>query len=282
MPTFVDADPNRPGVQLARNPDGTLRESRANSTGSERNTQERKDSPLEQLADSDVGRYLRSKNLFPGAEPPAQTYTAGTFNGPESTDWRVRLSVPFTKPFSDSPLLNPLKETSNSLVWPYTPNVFVTHTANYNPMSPTHSNYPFYVYTNSQVDAININGEFIVENSKDAEYWIAAMHYLKSITKMAYGESSNAGAPPPVVKLNGYGDYVFNNVPVVVSTFNVTMPPDVDYLPAPIGPSGSWVPTRSEIAVTLMPQYSRDAVNRFSLDTFVNGGYILDNSTGYL
>ena len=32
------------------------------------------------------------------------------------------------------------------------------------------------------------------------------------------------------VKLNGYGDYVFNNVPVVITTFTVDMPSEVDYI----------------------------------------------------
>jgi hypothetical protein len=125
-------------------------------------------------------------------------------------------------------------------------------------------------------------GEFTVENSREAEYWIAAIHYLKSITKMAYGESPNKGSPPPVVKLNGYGDYVFNNVPVIVQSFNVTLPPDVDYIQANVGFNGSWAPAKSEISVVLVPQYSRDKVNRFSLDTFVSGGYILDDDAGYL
>jgi hypothetical protein len=148
-------------------------------------------------------------------------------------------------------------------------------------LTPTHSNYPFNIYEGSQVDQITITGEFTCENAREAEYWIAAVHYLKSITKMAYGESSNNGSPPPIVKLNGYGDYVFNNVPVVVSQFNVTLPPDVDYINAGVGFNGSYAPTKSEIAVTLMPQYSRDKVNKFSLDEFVSGGYIM-NDQGYL
>lgn len=232
------------------------------------------------LDDTNIGRALRAVNLLSGAERPDGSFTEGSWYSGSDTDWRVRLSVPST--MSDSFLLAPLRETGNSLVFPYTPTVFVTHTAAYDSMAPTHSNYPFRIYQNSQIDSITVTGTFTVENSREGEYWVAMQHYLRSVTKMAYGETSNAGAPPPVVKFNGYGDYVFNNVPVVVNQFNYNLNPDVDYIKVDIGPNGSWVPTMSEISVTLLPTYSRDTVNKFSLDTFVSGGYIFGNDKGYM
>jgi len=241
-----------------------------------------KQKAIEEISDTNFGRVLRTFNLLPGANPTNDgSFSAATWDTGTNADWRVRISLPPGGAFSSSTLLAPLKETQNSMVFPYTPQVFITHSANYNALQPTHSNYPFHIYTSSQVDQFTTTGEFTVENSKEAEYWIAAVHFLKSVTKMAYGESSNKGSPPPVVKLNGYGDYVFNNVPVVVQNFNVTLPSDVDYIPAGIGFNGSYAPTRSEISVALMPQYSRDKVNRFSLDRFVSGGYIGSND-GYL
>lgn len=232
------------------------------------------------LDDTNIGRALRSVNLLGGAERPDTSFTDGAWYSGTDTDWRVRLSVPPN--MSNSYLLKPLRETSNSLIFPYTPSVFVTHTANYDAVSPTHSNYPFRVYQNSAIDNITVTGSFTVENSKEGEYWIAMQHYLRSVSKMSYGQSSNAGAPPPVVKFNGYGDYVFKSVPVVVNTFNYTLLPDVDYIKVDIGPNGSWVPVQSEISVTLLPTYSRDTVNKFSLDKFVSGGYIFGNDSGYM
>ena len=148
------------------------------------------------------------------------------------------------------------------------------HTANYNALHPTHSNYPFPAYKNSQVSSLTIIGEFFVENAKEAEYWVAATHYLRSVTKMAYGKTSNQGSPPPVVKLNGYGDFVFNNIPVTVTYFTVDLPSDVDYIQCDIGENGTWVPVRSAINVQVQPTYSRKSITKFSLDKFVNGGYI--------
>jgi hypothetical protein len=267
---------------MANNPQSgpSNRQGSDQSTFGTRLVERAKQGVADYLQDTNIGRALRSVNLLSGAEQPEGGFTEGSWYSGSDTDWRVRLSVPSN--MSDSFLLKPLKETGNSLVFPYTPSVFVTHTANYDAVQPTHSNYPFRVYQNSQVDSINVTGSFTVENSREGLYWIAMQHYLRSVTKMAYGKSANAGAPPPVVKFNGYGDYVFNNVPVVVQTYNFTMMPDVDYIKVDVGPNGTWVPVQSELAVTLLPAYSRDVVNKFSLDSFVSGGYLFGNDDGYL
>jgi len=233
-----------------------------------------------EIEDTNFGRALRMVGILDGAEPQDDNFSvARAFDQNSKGDWRVRLSLPPTGTFKSSNVLNPLLET-NGLVFPYTPSVFVTHSANYNQLQPTHSNYPFHIYSGSQVDQFTITGDFTVENPKEAEYWVAAIHYLRSVTKMAYGESSNKGSPPPVLKLNGYGSFVFNNIPVVVQNFNVTLPNDVDYIPTRMA-GEAYAPTRSEIAVALVPQYSRDKVNKFSLDKFVDGGYI-GTGQGYL
>jgi hypothetical protein len=248
---------------------------------------------VEEVSDTGFGKALRVLNLLPGANPVKGKFTSASWGSSGAQDWRVRLSLPPLSYFSDSSILKPLTETNHSMVFPYTPNIFITHQARYNALQPTHSNYPFQIYEGSQVDAMVITGDFTVENAREAEYWIAAVHFLRSVTKMAYGESSNRGAPPPVLKLNGYGDFVFNNVPVVITQFNITLPPEVDYIS--VGPTDAlgaslsvangvasgYAPAKSEISVTVQPTYSRDKVNRFSLDTFVSGGY-LGSGEGYM
>lgn len=231
------------------------------------------------ISDTGFGKALRAVGLLPGAVPTGGIgFTQANWGSKKDLDWRVRLSVPST--FKTSPLLQPLLET-DGFMFPYTPQIILEHSANYNSLHPTHSNYPFPAYQNSQVNAMTIIGDFFVENEIEGQYWIAATHYLRSITKMAYGASSNAGSPPPVVKLNGYGDYVFKDVPVTVQMFTVELPSDVDYIQVGLGENGSWVPTRSSISVVVMPTYSRKSVTDFSLDAFVNGQYIV-NGKGFI
>jgi hypothetical protein len=231
------------------------------------------------ISDTGFGKALRAVGLLPGAVPTTGVaFTDANWGSQTDLDWRVRLSVPQT--YKSSPLLTPLLETGG-FMFPYTPQILVQHSAHYNSLAPTHSNYPFPHYQNSQIDSMTIIGEFFVENELEGQYWIAAVHYLRSITKMAYGASSNQGSPPPVVKLNGYGDYVFKNVPVVVQMFSVDLPNDVDYIQVGLGENGSWVPTRSQISVVVQPAYSRNSISDFSLDAFVNGSYVV-NGKGFI
>jgi hypothetical protein len=242
-----------------------------------------------------ISGALRSINLPAGGEVNTASGNAQALFGASdvNNDWRVRLSIPPIEGFKDSPVLAPLKKL-NGLVFPYTPTIQLSHTANYNDIGLTHQNYQFSAYENSRVDQIVISAPFNVEDGSQALYWIAALHYLRSVTKMFSGPDNNAGNPPPIVKLNGYGEYVFNNVPVVVKSFSFDLPQDADYIPASsnllAGIPGvgtffgsvkdSRVPTKSTLTVTLQPIYSRTAARYFSLTTFVNGGYV--SNGGYL
>ena len=222
----------------------------------------------------------------PSSQPSLNNAVAAKVKGADN-DWRVRLSLPST--MDKTGILKPL-DVTNGLVFPYTPTILIQHSANYDAMQPTHSNYPFPSYQNSQIDDIVITGDFFCENAVDAQYWAAALHYLRSITKMAYGQSTNAGAPPPLIFLNGYGDFVFPNVPVIVKTFSVDLPADVDYIKTQVDGEVSkvdggtdvsgfyegWAPVQSQIMITVQPVYSRARTSQFSLDSFVKGEY-LDN-----
>ena len=121
------------------------------------------------------------------------------------------------------------------------------------------------------------------------------VHYLRSVTTMNYGADSDAGAPPPIVKLTGYGDFVFPNVPVVIRNFTVDLPADVDYIKTQItgdvrlkdggvdtiipGKAG-WAPVQSQVSITVTPIYSRAKTSQFSLNSFINGGYLGSSGNG--
>jgi hypothetical protein len=231
-----------------------------------------------------LGALVRSRNIKDAISGLiGSTVTSAVFEGAVK-DWRVRLSIPESLvAYNDSYLISPLTET-NGFVFPYTPQISIAHSANYQSVEPVHNNYPFFAYQNSKVEAITITGQFFLEDSNEARYWVGAVHYLRSVTKMSYGETSNAGAPPPVVHLNGYGDFVFKDVPVVVTSFQIELPNDVDYISTGLGDSNlgpvdpglgvAWAPVKNTITVTVQPIYSREEVRQFSLDAFVRGDYV--------
>ena len=248
-----------------------------------------------------MGKFLRSKNIpidgMPGLDG-IKANASATFRKSVQQDWRVKLSIPNIEPFKTAPMLANLQKTGG-LVFPYTPTIIVAHSANYNTMAPTHTNYPYFAYQNSQVDQLVITGDFFVQNGVEAQYWVSALHYLRSMTKMFYGgEAETLGAPPPVVHLSGYGDFIFNKVPVIITQFTIDLPQDVDYI-ATGHPQGvnevppnhpeakqaatdkranniGWAPAQSLITVTVQPIYSRREVEKFSLNKYVKGGYVGD------
>ena len=163
----------------------------------------------------------------------------------DKTDWRVRLQVPDGPlttffDFENNPLMAPLAD-SQGIFWPLTPAVVIQHSANYNAIDQVHSNFPHQAYQNSQVDSLNIIGEFPVQNQDDAKHWVATVNFLRTATKMFFGADDGNGLkgnPPPIMHLYGYGDHMFNKVPVVINTFNVELRPGIDYISTKQGSKG--------------------------------------------
>lgn len=224
----------------------------------------------------------RARNIPPGGEivkREAKVAAMAPLNTDLGEDWRVKISVPDLATFRSSPLLSPLADTGYNVVFPIVPTIAVQYMANYDSIAPVHTNYTYPQYVNSSVNEIAITGEFPVQSEEEGQYWLAATHFFRAATKMFYGDSSNKGAPPPLCKLNGYGDFVLNNVPVVITSFVSDLPNNVDYIRVPINsqqagsyaPQYQMVPTNSSIAITVRPTYSRGRIAEFSLDKFING-----------
>jgi hypothetical protein len=184
------------------------------------------------IADGSMSaQRLFSSGLTEGAEVVGDVLSAVSLFSDEgnSNDWRVRLSLPNWTSFKGSPVLAPLKD-AGGLIFPYTPDITIASNAKYNPIQTTHSNYQFNAYESSAPGQITITAPMNVEDSSQALYWIAALHYCRSVTKMFTGYDPKAGNPPPIVMLNGYGNYVFKNVPVGVVGFQTNLGKDCDYI----------------------------------------------------
>ena len=219
---------------------------------------------------------------------------------------RVRISDPsgiFINA-SNAPLA-PLAQVG-FVLFPYTPTITVNHQANYQTENLTHTNYGYPFYQNSPTANISITGTFTAKDPVDAAYVLAVQHFFRSVTKMFYGKDPEAGTPPPVLRLDGHGDYQFSSVPIVITEFNINLPNDVDYITtsgdvAFDQPAGNYapgsmsaaraidrasvpgytsatksvtsrVPVMQEFQITCMPLYSRKSIsNDFGLRDFAAG-----------
>ena len=150
-----------------------------------------------------------------------------------ANDWRVRLSMAKWTSFRGSPVLKPLKD-AGGLIFPYTPKINISSTANYGTIPTIHTNYTFQNFRSSDPGTITITAPMYVSDAAEGLYWIAMVHYLRSLTKMFTGNDPKAGNPPPIIFLNGYGNYVFKNVPVVVKSIVVNLENTCDYISVPV------------------------------------------------
>jgi hypothetical protein len=243
------------------------------------------------------------------------------------SDWRVRLRLaPQSKYLYNAPapgILQPLTVT-DGVIFPYTPAITTSYKANYSSYDLTHSNYRGYFYTNSLVENLNLTATFTAQDTNEANYLLAVIHFFRSVTKMFYGQDAERGTPPPMVFLTGLGEYQFNEHPCLVNSFSYNLPADVNYIragsvtntgtnltvrrdrqsvatngvfgslnrlaaafltkgaipntppPATFGSNNpTYVPTKIEIQLALLPVQSRQQVSKqFSLKEFANGNLL--------
>jgi len=167
----------------------------------------------------------------------AQQITQDAENAKTKGDWRVRLSLAPSAGYlykAQNPgILQPLQKT-DGVIFPYTPSIQVTYAAHYDTSELTHSNYKVFQYKNSSVDQISITCDFTAQDTEEANYMLAVIHFFRSVTKMFYGQDQlpKPGTPPPLCYLSGMGDFQFNRHPLVISSFNYSLPNDVDYIRA--------------------------------------------------
>jgi|694.fasta_scaffold07242_3 hypothetical protein len=167
----------------------------------------------------------------------AQATLQDTTNFEQKADWRVRLSLSpgayYLYKDESNELLAPLRGT-DGIIFPYTPAVNVTYGANYQTNAPVHSNYKIFQYENSYVDTISITCDFTAQDTEEARYLLAVIHFLRSVTKMFYGQDFDPkpGTPPPLCYLFGLGEFQFNAHPLAITNFTYSLPNDVDYIRA--------------------------------------------------
>lgn len=208
----------------------------------------------------------------------------GKVNKVFTDDTRARLSLSpgsgnvFYKS-SDAGILAPLANT-NGIIFPYTPTISVSYSAAYTSNTVPHTNYSSVSYSGSTIENLTVTGTFTAETQDEGRYVLAVMHFLRTATKMYYGQDSNRGTPPPVLRFSAHGAHMFNSLPVVVANITLNMEDSTDYMNIQVtnSPQGSstttQVPMNNTFAVTLLPVYSRKRTLDFSLREYAKGNLI--------
>ena len=238
---------------------------------------------------SSVNR-LNSSSLPPGADYINQFSLSGESSDQtmdRGQDDRIFISDPSGKLIgAGGPLMSKL-EAISGVLFPYTPTITFGHKAHYETESLMHTNYDMPVYKNSTVEQIGIQAKFTANDSDEAQYVMAVIHFFRAATKMFYGQDGIAGTPPVVLRLDGYGRYLLPHLPVVCAAFDFSLPEDVDYIstsPRPssgtAGTPGTLVPTVLQVNLTFRIVHSRNRIaNGFGLEKF-SKGFMYNGYTG--
>lgn len=240
---------------------------------------------------------------FNSLKDRAASFASTQDNNSDSGGRRVRLR-PKPRAFADiignGNILRPLALT-NGMVWPYQPQIGYSQEVDYTNVSMVHTNQDFYAYTRTPSVKLTCEGEFTVQNQTEGLYAMACIHFLRTVTKMYFGETPvNIGTPPPILLFDAYGEYMFNKLPVIVTNFTANMPKDVDYVRVknpgenrdpslqPINLIGNilnaspaiagdvWLPAVFSISVSMTVQNTPARLRQFNLEQFRSGNALKD------
>jgi hypothetical protein len=176
----------------------------------------------------------------------------------------------YTNPYPG--ILAPLANT-NGLMFPYSPSIQQSHEADYAAMAMVHSNQDYYAYSKTPNVTLNIAAKFTVQNQTEGLYALACLHFLRSISKMNFGQNdANKGLPPPVVMFSGYGEYMYNQVRCIVKGSSVSIDDTVDKVKVTATSGSAWLPALFTVNVSIIVQQTANQMRTtFTLDTYRDG-----------
>ncbi len=206
-------------------------------------------------------------------------------------------------------ILSPLHKT-NGLLFPYTPTIQVSQDTSWQAADLEQTNYDILSFQKSASASISLTAKFTAQNQREGEYMMAAIHFLRTVSKTYFGEkdadtfkdadpaaggdataatvkktavSGRAGLPPPVLIFSGYGDLLFNNVRCVVRSHSWAFDENIDMVKFTL-PNGStiWLPPVLSISIGLAIQMNTDDLRQlFSLDDFRTGALLTGSTKGW-
>ena len=199
----------------------------------------------------------------------------------------TKTSGAFQEIFGDADIVKPLRDF-NGIVMPYNPMLNMNYQANYSNQTPIHSNFQYPFYQNSSFEPFTASFVLTANTQKEARYTLACHHFLRTCTKMVQSGSTDftsadkTGSPPPVLKFSAYGDKMYKDVPVVITSYNFTMENDkimINVIDENGRKTETYVPVEWTMILQLQPAYNpKQNRRKFNTADYANGRLI---SGGY-
>jgi hypothetical protein len=141
------------------------------------------------------------------------------------------------------PTLLSILRSTNGMVWNYTPTITEQRSVSYETQQTMHSNANYNNYKNTSNAIISVQGDFYSNTATEAMYTLACMNFIRASSLMDFGRQAAVannpnvavvGAPPPILLFSGYGRYMYNDVPVIIKSYNFNFQNDVPYIQVPV------------------------------------------------
>lgn len=180
--------------------------------------------------------------------------------------------------------------TTNGVIFPYTPTITYSQAVNYTDLQLVHSNTDYPSYTRTPSVTLTVAGKFSVQNQREGQYALAVIHFLRTVSKSYFGEldKTKAGLPPPVLLFSAYGQYVYNNLRVILKSHSWNFDENMDTIAVAVPAIGTSSATTvrlpamfnitTELTVVQTPQRMR---TKFSFDAFASG-QLMNTDGGWL
>lgn len=177
-----------------------------------------------------------------------------------------------------SDILKPLMDTGGGIYFQNSPSITVAYAAQYSQLELTHTNYDYQAFGKTTVNNITVTAKFMARTLEEADYMLACIHFLRTFSKMGFGEGDPyRGNPPAIMLFSAYGDYMVQNAPTNIRSFTLQLPEHVDYVQTS---HNTQVPIYLELTLDLIYMPTPKKVKReFSLESFASGSLI---SKGFL
>lgn len=157
-----------------------------------------------------------------------------------------------------------------------TPTVDESRQAIYDALQPVHHPGAIQVYKTTGPRTFAIGCKFIAQTQDDADEVLKNLEIIRSWVMPYYGlgtaenirTKNYLGAPPDILEFSLYGERTYDRLPVILKSYQWSMPDSVDYIP---DSDGNPCPTIIEVHLTLEEAWTPEQFMNFSLYDYKNG-----------
>lgn len=159
------------------------------------------------------------------------------------------------------------------LTFPYSPTIQLQQEVQWGAIDLVHTNYQPNAFAKRSNPQITLTAPFTCHTTAATTYALGALTMMKVISSMRFGtQDPYRGVVPPILLFSAYGAQVFQDVPVILKSYSMDFPNDVDYVSAG---GDSMLPTNFTLNITLEYQVNIKKVrDEYSIKDIASGKLI--------